>query len=145
MGRWNSIKTVSIYLKNQNKGPRSNKRKGIYVIERITAAGPATLTGWITTEDCTQNKADILILIKALEHLKMPVSLALFTCNPYVASILGKDKKHQELWKNQKGEPISNAEEWKLVDNLLKNHTYTVSTDKHSYSDWMDVQIKHES
>ncbi|MBR3762218.1 MAG: hypothetical protein IKK59_05690 [Lachnospiraceae bacterium] len=136
------MKNVNIYLKNQNKGPRRQSRKGIYILERITNAGPATYTGFIKTEDCSQNKADILILIKALEHLKMPVALAIYTSNPYVAAVLGKDNKHQELWKNQKGEPLSNTEEWQKVDKLLKEHTYEVHTGKHSYLDWMMEQIK---
>ena len=133
---------VNIYLKNQNKGPGVSNRKGIYILEMPTATEPVTLTGGMNTEDCTQNKADILILIKALERLKMPVSLVIYTRNPYVAAVLKKDNKRQELWTNKKGEPISNAEEWKLVDALLKNHTYEVNTSSHIYLDWMESQIK---
>ena len=138
------MKQVNLYFKNQHKGPGKTTRKGVYILEFITATEPVTLTGYLTTENCTKNKADILILIKALSRIKMPVSLAIYANNPYILSILGKDKKHQDLWINQKGELLSNAEEWKKVDNLLKNHTYTISSDKHSYSDWMELELKHE-
>ena len=138
------MKQVNLYFKNQHKGPGKTTRQGVYILEFITATEPVTLTGFLTTENCTKNKADTLILIKALSRIKMPVSLAIYAKNPYILSILGKDKKHQDLCINQKGELLSNAEEWKKVDNLLKNHTYTISSDKHSYSDWMELELKHE-
>lgn len=136
------MKQVNLYFKNQHKGPGKNTRKGIYILEFITATEPVTLTGYLTTEDYTKNKADILILIKALNHLIMPVLLAIYANNPYILAILGKDNKHQEMWINQKGEPISNMEEWKEVDKLLKPHTYHVCKDTHSYANWMDEQLK---
>ena len=88
-------------------------------MEFITAKEPVTLTGYLTTENCTKNKADTLILIKALKRLKMPVLLAIYANNPYILVNLEKMKKHQEMWTNQKGEPISNMEEWKEVDYLI--------------------------
>ena len=139
------MKQVNLYIKNQHKGPGKNTRKGIYILEFITATEPVTLTGYLTTEDCTKNKADILILIKALERLKMPVLLAIYANNPYILAILEKNKKHQEMWTNQKGEPITNMEEWKEVDNLLKPHTFTTIKGPHSYEKWMDEQLKNES
>ena len=139
------MKQVNLYFKNQHKGPGKTTRKGVYILEFITAKEPVTLTGYLTTENCTKNKADTLILIKALKRLKMPVLLAIYANNPYILVNLEKMKKHQEMWTNQKGEPISNMEEWKEVDNLLKPHTYHTIKDTHSYANWMDEQLKNES
>ena len=138
------MKQVNLYIKNQHKGPGKKNRKGIYILELVTETEPITLTGYLTTEDCTKNKADTLILIKALERLKMPVSLSIYENNPYILTILEKIKKHQEMWTNQKGEPISNMEEWIKVNELLKKHTFDTCKDTHSYANWMDEQLKNE-
>lgn len=135
------MKQVNLYFKNQHKGAGKNTRKGVYILEMITTTEPVTLTGYLTTEDCTKNKADILILIKALERIKMPVSLVIYTNNPYILTCLEKRKKQQENWKNQKGESITNIEEWMKVDNLLKPHTYNAVQGSHSYLNWMDEQL----
>lgn len=108
--------TVDVFIVTSYKGPRRADGYYSYLLRYVTASGKEA-TKWETTaaEDCTQNKAELLALLKALKSMRKKCTLNIYTECEYLRS--GVDNWSEgwiaKGWKNAKGEPVANAEEWK--------------------------------
>ncbi|WP_028387837.1 ribonuclease HI [Legionella fairfieldensis] len=75
----------------------------------------------------TNNRMELMAAIKALEALKRPCDVDLYTDSQYVrqgmTAWLFQWKK--KGWLNSKKEPVKNADLWQLLDELAKKHKIT--------------------
>ncbi|KTD82318.1 ribonuclease HI [Legionella waltersii] len=73
----------------------------------------------------TNNRMELLAAIKALEALKRPCEVDLYTDSQYLRQGMMQwlaNWKHNG-WKNSKKEPVKNAELWQSLDKLASTHT----------------------
>lgn len=75
--------------------------------------------------DTTNNRMELTAVIRALEALKRPVSVRVWTDSQYVQKgisewIHGWKKRG---WKNAAKEPVKNADLWRTLDALAAQHT----------------------
>ena len=140
---------VNIYTCTSAKGPSKKRVAFTYILEVETEKGPATLTKTEVLELATENQAELKALSAALRRLKKPCMLNIYTNSVYVSA--GYEQKRLEKWiendwKNAKGKPVANMEEWKELADLLGRHTFQFFTGmKHTYASWMETEtIKRE-
>lgn len=142
------MKEVNIYLQTTVRGPRKVKHGiGMYVIECVVNNVPHTVHEKIKYENTYEVIMVLDLLIRALERLTQNAKIRIFTQCEHISSAFKcmwfiKWEKNQ--WKNEKGIEVKNAEKWKQIINLLKNHTYTVSKEDHPYKSWMLEEIRKE-
>lgn len=84
---------------------------------------------------------------EALERMTVPSEICVHTRDAYVSSrILKLEELAGSGWKDTKGEPIRNAEEWKrvyaAVHALPDAHQLSEKTEKHSYSGWLQEEME---
>ncbi len=84
--------------------------------KEISGGDPAT----------TNNRMEMMAVIRALEALKEPCSVTVFTDSQYVANAIGKGwlKKWKQNGFTKPG-GLKNAELWREMDALLQRHTVT--------------------
>jgi ribonuclease HI len=74
--------------------------------------------------DTTNNRMEMMAVIRALEALKRPCAVDLYTDSKYV--IDGAEKWlhgwKKRGWKNAAREPVKNSHLWLRIDELLKEH-----------------------
>ena len=99
----------------------------------------------------TNNRMELLAVIRALEALTRPSAVELFTDSQYVKNgietwIHGWRRKG---WKNAAGEPVKNRELWELLAAAAQPHTVTWEWVKghagHHYNERCDVLAKKEA
>lgn len=130
---------VNIYLYTTIKGPRAREGSYTYILEYMTEKGPATLTEQGNLA-ATENRAHLLILIKALERLKHPCELEVYTDSEYIRSGTVKWLKDWKRrgWMTAKDRPVANKEEWQQASELMRIHLVTFCVgEKHSYREWI--------
>lgn len=77
-------------------------------------------------EYTTNNRMEIMAVIKALEMLKKPCQVELYSDSAYVVNAF--EQKWIESWKannwknSSKKEPVKNIDLWKILDNLTQVH-----------------------
>lgn len=76
---------VNIYLYTTIKGPRAREGSYTYILEYMTEKGPATLTEQGNLA-ATENRANLLVFIKALERIRRPCELEVYTDSEYIRS-----------------------------------------------------------
>ncbi|MBQ9302058.1 RNase H family protein [Butyrivibrio sp.] len=143
------MEKINIYVHTNIKSVKA-KAAGlfIWIIEFMTAKGPATLTG---REEITATwkEAELMAIVKALGRLKKPCELTIFTGNVQVAAALHNAwyKKWAESgYTNSKGETIENADRWKELAESIEKHTVLAATSQsHSYTSWMISELGEEA
>lgn len=130
---------VNIYLYTTIKGPGVREGSYTYILEYITAKGPATLTEQDSIT-ATENRAHLLILIRALQRMTRPCELEIYTDSEYIRSGTLKWLKDWERtgWVTAKGRPVANKEEWQQAAALMARHLVTFNVGvSHSYRAWI--------
>jgi len=80
--------------------------------------------------DTTNNRMELLAVIRGLEALKRPCQVELFTDSVYVGKGLEEwlAKWKQNGWRRREGQrwmPVKNDELWRRLDALAQRHTIT--------------------
>lgn len=75
----------------------------------------------------TNNRMELMAAIKALESLKRPCEVDLYTDSQYLRQGMMTWMAGWKLknWKNSKKEPVKNADLWQKLDNLATLHQIT--------------------
>lgn len=134
---------VNIYLYTTIKGPGAREGSYTYILEYITTKGPVTLTKQDSIT-ATENRAHLLILIKALERIRRPCELEIYTDSEYIRSGALKWLKdwEQRGWMTKKDRPVANKEEWQQASELLSRHLVTFCRENHFYSGWIKTDTE---
>ncbi len=134
------MEQVNVYLYTTIKGAKHCNGAYTYTLEMQTSKGPGTLTKTEIITGVTAHQAELAVLAAALKRIFRQCSLTIYTDSNYLASGAEKWMKQWEKndWKNAKGSPVANAEEWKELACLLQIHTYCFVVGKtHTYYEWM--------
>lgn len=135
-------KAVSLYIVSGIRGPSRRAGKSLYILETMTAKGPATLTKALHVEEKNENGATLEALTDALKRLKQPCRLTIYLDTVYIATALEKRwptewKNHD--WKNARGKLVCDAPKWQEAEYLLGAHEYRTELKKpHLYRAWME-------
>ena len=76
-------------------------------------------------EDTTNNKMEVMAAIVALELLKEPCHVSLYSDSSYLVNAYNQkwiDGWKRNNWKNSSKEPVKNRELWERLDILTKHH-----------------------
>ncbi len=74
----------------------------------------------------TNNRMELMAVIQALESLKYPVEVDLFTDSRYIANALEQGWLQQwkrRQWRRRDGKPVKNRDLWQRLDQALQRHT----------------------
>jgi ribonuclease HI len=73
----------------------------------------------------TNNRMELISVIKGLESLDRPCHVDLFSDSQYVVKGLREwmDKWKKKGWKRGRNDPVMNVELWQRLDELRKTHT----------------------
>lgn len=139
---------VNIYTYTDICGPRKREGHYIYLLEKDTAKGPATLHKMERVEEPeTENRVQLMAVNGALKRLRKNCDLVIHTHSHYAAAGFLKGwiaKWGENGWKNKKGEPVANMEEWQEMAELLNAHEFEFVTGPHAYSEWMRRETEKE-
>lgn len=113
------MKQIEIYTDGSclgNPGPG-----GLGVLLRYQQHEKKLTEGYFQT---TNNRMELLAVIKALETLNQPCEVALYSDSQYMKNgitqwIQNWKKKH---WKTADGKPVKNKDLWERLDNATQKH-----------------------
>ncbi len=114
------MKKVDIYTDGAcsgNPGPGGYGAVLLYGRYRKELCGGYSLT--------TNNRMEILAVIKALEALKEPCEVTLYSDSKYVVDAITKgwvEKWKKNNWKRNKNDPALNVDLWEIMLKLLAVH-----------------------
>jgi ribonuclease HI len=72
----------------------------------------------------TNNRMEMMAVIRALEHLKRPCSIKIYTDSVYVQKGITEWIKGWKIrgWKTSARQPVKNDDLWKQLDSLSQQH-----------------------
>ncbi len=75
-------------------------------------------------KDTTNNRMEIMAVIKSIQAIKFPCNIEIYTDSSYVkngiTSWIHNWKKNN--WKTAKNKPVKNSDLWQLLDQVLGEH-----------------------
>lgn len=138
---------VNIYIGLSSKSPRKAERKICYILgcqihrrEEFRGGDPETVT-----ETC--HGATIIAISRALKRITGPCMVTIYAEDAWVLNMISK--KQMEEWektgfRNKKGAPIQMQKEWMQIWLISKQHEIQTVAGRHSFSRWMEEQMKGE-
>jgi ribonuclease HI len=136
---------VDLYIYSTVKGMALKNGKHIYIIEKLTGKGPATLTGGAKeVKDVTGYQSELMAINEALKRMTKPCSIKVHAANVTLRAAL--QNGWYKTWadndyRNSSGEEVVCADDWKEFNELIKEHCISdVVNDRHSYSSWMESE-----
>ena len=141
-----TLKKVDIYIETSSTFQGATNRKCGYVLSVLVHNEEKTREGFGHYKG-TYHQTVLLTLAEALERMTVPSEICVHTRDAYVSSrIMKLEELAGSGWKDTKGEPIRNAEEWKrvyaAVHALPDAHQLSEKTEKHSYSGWLQEEME---
>nr|WP_296440745.1 RNase H family protein [uncultured Acetatifactor sp.] len=136
---------VCLYTYTTVRGPGRKSGSYTYILEYITEKGPATLTVQGELEDVTENQAQLMVLREALERLRRPCELEIYTDSQYLQRGAEEWVRgwRADGWVTARGKPVANREEWERVAGLLEGHLATFRVGEiHSYKRWLQTETE---
>lgn len=135
---------INIYIINTIKQFSGGWGYVGYILEAFRDNIPVTVQGFFKIRE-KPNRADLLIIIEALGRLTRQCDVHIYTRSQQIYNAFEKEwlkKWERDNWMTSKGEPVKNADLWKLL--LFRSNSYvTVELGvKHQYYDWMERYIK---
>lgn len=114
------MKAVTIYTDGACSG---NPGKGGYGVVMLYGAARKELSGGFLKT--TNNRMEVLAVIKGLEALKEPCDVKIYSDSKYVVDAIEKGwvtKWRSNGWMRNKKEKASNVDLWERLSELLKIH-----------------------
>lgn len=91
----------------------------------------------------TYQKVILEAVTEALERIRRPCEVCIYTRNVYVAVRMKKMPEMAETdFYDKKGNPIKNAEEWRRLYQAAGEHSVMVEVGEHSYTRWLQDQMR---
>lgn len=137
---------VDIYLETDSTFQGKRQRKCGYVLA-TTVRGEEKTKESFANANGTYHQTTLQTLIEALFRMTVPSRICIHTQDDYVASRLLKlEEMASSGWTDAKKRPIKNVDQWVqiyyLVHALPEPHEITTRSEKHSYSAWMQEEMK---
>lgn len=137
---------VDIYLETDSTFQGKRQRKCGYVLATTVRGEEKTKESFANAKG-TYHQTTLQTLIEALFRMTVPSQICIHTQDDYVVSRLLKlEEMASSGYLDAKKQPIKNADQWKeiyrLVHALPDPHEITARSEKHSYSAWMQEEMK---
>ena len=138
------MEQVNIYCMTTAKGARQQKARFGFVLELIREGRePVTLTKFGETEG-TPNRVELECVLKALSRMTKPSRIHIYTESWYVSNgIQDLDKWRADGWKNKKGQPIANIEQWQTLNRIRFEHDEFLVhiAEPNEYRNWLMSEL----
>ena len=140
------MKKIYIYVETTIKSPSQKEGAYGYVLEypRVSKY-PATCTEVKYVKDVTFHRVRLVALVEALNRLRYPCDLEIFTDSDYIVNTWKQGLPRQwekQGWKNSKGEEIANKEEWKEMLRILVGNVNFHLNEEHTYRQWLKRELE---
>lgn len=137
---------VDIYLETDSTFQAKRQRKCGYVLA-TTVRGEEKTKESFGISNGTYHQTTLQTLIEALSRMTVPAQICIHTQDDYVVSRLLKlEEIAGSRYLDAKKQPIKNVDQWKeiyrLVHALPDPHEITARSEKHSYSAWMQEEMR---
>ncbi len=137
---------VDIYLETDSTFQGRRKRKCGYVLATAVRGEEKTKESFGISNG-TYHQATLQTLIEALSRMTTQAQICIHTQDDYVVSRLPKlEEMAGTGYLDAKNHPIKNAAEWEQIYRLVHAfpdpHEITARSEKHSYSTWMQGEMK---
>lgn len=136
---------TNVYVDSTIKNPKRGEGTAMYLLEYVTDKGPATAKEFIHLPDTTEDAIILTALIEALGHFLKKTEIKLFVKSPGVFNAISSgriQKARIDGFLNAKGQSIKNAELWAIFLSMIPKHSWTITDEDHSYSNWMKDELK---
>ena len=136
---------VNIYIYQTIRGPGTKKGAYAYILETEIKGKTVTLSDVNILEPMSENKAELVTLLKALKRLRTECDLNIIGAgNPIKTGIeTWIDKWIHSDWKNAKGKEVANMTEWQQLATYKDKYNITVSDqEEHQYKNWMKSEAE---
>lgn len=129
----------NIYIELSTSSPKDIRRHFGYVLEH--KAGTRETFGEI---DGTVHAATLRVMISAIKRYRVRTKITVYIKDKFIVNML----RNLETWKasdyiTARGEPVANAEEWRVLAELMEMHEITIKTEKNSFENWIKEELKH--
>ena len=130
---------VNIYVQTNIKGVGKKKGKYIYLIEKETSKGPATLHK-VEEIEATKDVAELTALVAAVSHLKqMPLQVDVYVTSEQLKLNI---MHYLRIWASHNfcksdGKRLSCWELWKDLWEKSRIFDMRVHNKTHSYTNWL--------
>ena len=161
---------INIYCLSGIKTVRKSKGYCIYLLETQLKGEPYTKC-WVEEIEETQNSAGLETARRALGKIKTTDELMIYTDSNFFEAnasrnIITQSKvtdeagnvireetltSRMEQWREagwinpRTGEKRTNWEKWEEVAKILETHSYRISKGAHSYTHWMQTELKRKT
>lgn len=138
---------VNIYVYQTIKGPRAKAGAYTYVLETELDGKERTLTASGHLEPMSENKAELTVVLKALQRLRKECDVNIFGASIHVKTGIETwiDKWIKADWKNAKGKEIANLTEWQQLLEFRNKYKITVSDQQeNTFTRWMKSEAEKE-
>lgn len=124
---FNSLTQVTIYTDGASRGNGSEDAIGAYGALLQVKKGDLFHNKEISEafKGVTNNQMELMAVVKALELLKFPCRVTIYTDSKYVCDAINKrwlDKWIVSHWKTSTKKPVANKDMWQRLEELLKIH-----------------------
>lgn len=131
---------VNVYIYQTIKGPAKKKGAYTYILETEKDGKTITLTDTNILEEMTEKKAELTVLLKALQRLRKECEVNVIGASIHIKTGFETwlDKWIKADWKNAKGKEVANMTEWQQLAGFREKYKITVTEmQEHSYKNWM--------
>lgn len=137
---------ADIYIATTTRGPAKRDGMALYVID----TGEWQKKRKAEIHKVNEQGAEAILLYAALKKLfqafpKGIEAIDIYASSPSTSNALNGwlEKWEASDWKNSKGTPVANADEWKNIHELTKDIEITVHiNEEHSYSLWINMELQ---
>lgn len=137
---------VDIYLETDSTFQGKRQRKCGYVLA-TTVHGEEKTKESFGLSNGTYHQATLQTLIETLSRMTVQAQICIHTQDDYVVSRIPKLEEMAGMgYLDTKNRPIKNATEWEQIYRRVHAfpdpHEITARSEKHSYSTWMQEEMK---
>lgn len=132
------MKRVNIYIGINPASTRKSKKRYGFVMECVISGEPQTVDQFGEVED-TYNGTVLKVINAALRRMTRSAEIHLFVENTFILNMI---EKNLDLWagngfKNSKGNPLENQEEWRMLWSHSIKHLIATEPGRHIFSEWI--------
>ena len=139
---------LNIYIDSTIKAPAKREAKGMYLLEYVNDKDPekfVTRQGFTEYAETTEDAITLTAIIEALSLLNKPCKIRIFTKARNVFNTL--EQRRNETWRQSKCQNssqnmVKNCELWELLTHILERHEWEITTEGHSYENFMESELK---
>lgn len=137
------MKTVNIYIGTDCASTRKSKKSYGFVMECFVR-GEARTKETFGESEGTFHRVILEVICKALERMKEPCEIHLYTEDVYVLNMIDN---YLEKWKangfrTSKDKPVKNEDLWQQYHRLAEKHLIKTEYGANQYLNWIKEEIE---